>query len=334
MTKTAVCAECGTKNEYEMRKTVRRFEGEGYSFELEAEIPYCTKCNSPIWIDEIEDEITRRANQKIRECTGIVTHEEILNILEKYGASQKFMSRLLGWGEITLTRYISGGYTPSKSNSARIKELNNPYVFQKLLNTRLAETDGQLEKKSVLDKVQRKVNEQIEALEAKDKIYRVSNWFLAQATTDCPLTHLALQKLLFFAQGWSRALTGAWMFDDDCEAWVHGAVYRRVYAELRNFKYDPLPILNKEIYLREEEIMVLENVKWYYFDVYTAKALENICHREQPYIKARRGRKQTESSTDIISKSDMEAYYLHIRDQYSITKNDTAGIKRYLNAIL
>lgn len=198
----------------------------------------------------------------------------------------------------------------------------------------MAETDGQLEKKTILDKVQRKVNEQIGALEARDKIYRVSNWFLSQATSDSPLTHLALQKLLFFAQGWSKALTGSWMFEDDCEAWVHGAVYSKIYVELRSFKYDPLPILKKDIYLREEELMVLENVKRFYFDIYTAKALEDICHKGPPYQKARHGLKQTECCTDIISKADMEDYYLHICTRYGITREDTAGIKQYLSELL
>lgn len=51
--------------------------------------------------------------------------------------SQKLLSRLLGWGEITLTRYISGGYTPNAPNSEKLKSLKDPYVFQKLVNDNL-----------------------------------------------------------------------------------------------------------------------------------------------------------------------------------------------------
>jgi putative zinc finger/helix-turn-helix YgiT family protein len=116
-----ICFECGKTNDYELRKSKRKYKGDGYEFELDVEVPFCKNCGALITIEEIESEITKKANEKIRESRGIVKREEIIDILSKYNVSQKFLSRLLGWGEITLTRYISGGYTPNKVNSDKLK---------------------------------------------------------------------------------------------------------------------------------------------------------------------------------------------------------------------
>lgn len=65
--------------------------------------------------------------------------------------------------------------------------------------------------------------------ETHGKIFDVVNWFLAQTSDDTPVTHLALQKLLYFTQSWSSVLLDNEIFTDDCQAWVHGAVYPNVY---------------------------------------------------------------------------------------------------------
>ena len=128
-----LCIECGAKNTYELKSVIREYEGNGYHFEMLVNIPFCEICGAPIYDEEIEREIAEKANKKIREQTNIITREEILEILELYNVSQKLLSKLLGWGEITLTRYIGGNYTPNSYNSDRLKELRNLYIFQMLL---------------------------------------------------------------------------------------------------------------------------------------------------------------------------------------------------------
>jgi uncharacterized phage-associated protein len=38
------------------------------------------------------------------------------------------------------------------------------------------------------------------------------------------LTHMRLQKLLYYVQGWSLAATGERFFDGEIQAWTHGPV--------------------------------------------------------------------------------------------------------------
>ncbi len=106
-----------------MRKILRKYEGKGYSFELEAEVPFCPKCGRQLVSGAIEEEIRERANAIIRQQRDII----IVLDLEHYGihiffkvyqmqnslklmAQSKTSNNSLGIGEVTLfcTKLESG----------------------------------------------------------------------------------------------------------------------------------------------------------------------------------------------------------------------------------
>lgn len=47
------------------------------------------------------------------------------------------------------------------------------------------------------------------------------------------ITPFALQKLLYFTQAFYKVFVGSFMFNEDCEVWLHGPVYKDIY-----FKYN------------------------------------------------------------------------------------------------
>ena len=96
--KEMLCLECGAKGTYELRDTIREYKGDGYHFELTVTVPFCKVCGAPIYDEELEQEIAQKANEKIRQQCGIITRDEILEILERYNVSRKYLSRLMGWG--------------------------------------------------------------------------------------------------------------------------------------------------------------------------------------------------------------------------------------------
>lgn len=61
------CFQCGARNEFEMKETVRKYEGKGYSFELPVTVPYCKKCGAPMADEDLEEEIAKRAHEIIVE---------------------------------------------------------------------------------------------------------------------------------------------------------------------------------------------------------------------------------------------------------------------------
>lgn len=66
------------------------------------------------------------------------------------------------------------------------------------------------------------------------------------------------------------------MFCDDCQVWVHGAVYPNVYEVFKQFKYTPLPRVEDSFAFEEQAWKMLNAVKDYYFDIYSAKARGNM----------------------------------------------------------
>ena len=325
-----VCFKCGTKNEYEMRTLTRHYIGDGYSFSMDVELPFCKKCGALITMEEIEQEIAKKANKKIRESKGIIQKEEIRGILSKYNVSQKMLSRLLGWGEITLTRYLTGGYTPNAVNSEKLKSLNNPYIFQKILN------DNEVDKLSYsFEKLNISINSRLREIEEqKGKIFQVVNWFLSKTSDETPITNLSLQKLLYFSQNWYKAWNNEWLFDDECEVRVRGGIYTIVYEQFDEFRHTPLPKVNIESRLTKKEVDVLAFVKRYYHDIYTMRTLEYICRLEEPYKLAMQSSSCKENCKAILSKQDIEKYYIDIMKKYNISSDNQNHVKKYLNDLL
>lgn len=325
------CFECGNNSgNWVFKKSTREYKGDGYCFELDVETPYCEKCGSPIYDKEIEKKIREKANKIIREQTSIISKEEILELVDYYSVSQKYLSKVLGWGEVTLPRYIKGSYSPNMENSNRLKSIKNPYVLLNILEENVDESENPQR-----EKLFRNINQQIVNQEnEKGKLFKVVDWFLNNTSEEEGITHLALQKLLYFVQAWNYVFNGKWIFREECEAWVHGAVYRNVFDEFKSFKYSRLPRLNTNTSLHKEEIEVLEFVKENYLDVYSAKTLEKICHLEDPFKNARGTLEEHARSESAISKDSIAKYYNKIAKKYSIDRENMINIRIYLNELL
>ena len=101
------------------------------------------------------------------------------------------------------------------------------------------------------------------------------------------LTHLKLEKLLYFAQGISLSKNNKVLFCDEIEAWEHGPVVRKVFKTFSNKGRDEITladapksaeVINKienDSETREILIMTYDN-----FAIYTAWQLRNITHEK------------------------------------------------------
>lgn len=119
------------------------------------------------------------------------------------------------------------------------------------------------------------------------------------------ISHLKLQKLLYYVQSWHLVYSDEPLFNDEFEAWLHGPVVRKVWNYYKNFSImlDTLPYEDVIINLTEDQMEIIDDV----LDEYGDKSgyyLECLTHAEEPWKKAR---KQGENT--IISKSDMKKYY-------------------------
>jgi uncharacterized phage-associated protein len=122
------------------------------------------------------------------------------------------------------------------------------------------------------------------------------------------ITHLKLQKLVYYAQAWSLALLGRPLFDEDVQAWTHGPVVPSVWHHLKDHRWDALPPAAHAVELDPETEELLRDVMDTYGE-HSAKALEDLTHSEEPWIRARGGLPIEARSAAVIPKAHMRRFY-------------------------
>ena len=133
-----------------------------------------------------------------------------------------------------------------------------------------------------------------------------------------PMSHLKLQKLVFYCDAYHLAYFGEELVDDQFEAWVHGPVSRKLYNSLKDksilysdIAYSPIKGIDEDKLFAElssDQQSLLKEVldtlsSW------TALELERATHREKPWIDARGNISIAEKSNAIISKEEMMSFY-------------------------
>lgn len=128
------------------------------------------------------------------------------------------------------------------------------------------------------------------------------------------MSHLKLQKLLYYIEAWHLVSFDEPLFKEDFQAWVHGPVIREVFDHykdksiLNNLLPKEVVDYNIDDYLSEEQIEVINDV----LDEYGRRSpyyLECLTHEERPWKKARRGYGISERCEEIISKATMRKFY-------------------------
>jgi len=91
----------------------------------------------------------------------------------------------------------------------------------------------------------------------------IANWFLCHIDRDAgdSITHLKLQKLLYYAQAWCIVLSGKSLFEDDFEAWSHGPVLPGIYHDYKHFGFEALPSCDCINNIEEEVENILDEVR-------------------------------------------------------------------------
>lgn len=133
-----------------------------------------------------------------------------------------------------------------------------------------------------------------------------------------PMSHLKLQKLLFYCQAYHLAKFNDTLFDEDFEAWVHGPVCREVYNVLKGKS-----VLHSDVSYDESDfdsdVILAENVASEQYGLinevlselskWSGSELETSTHNEQPWIEARKGHTPNQNCSTIISKDSMRNFY-------------------------
>lgn len=96
------------------------------------------------------------------------------------------------------------------------------------------------------------------------------------------LSHLKLQKLIYFAHGWHLGLTGKPLLDETVEAWQYGPVVPSLYEMLKEYGNQPIPLKAFDHQLDEQPvsnpIKELLHKIWQVYGGFSALQLSTITH--------------------------------------------------------
>ncbi|MCI2132600.1 MAG: DUF4065 domain-containing protein [Eubacterium sp.] len=268
-------------------------------------------------------------DEQYRAAEGLVSIDDIEKLMKIYNIGKTPLSLALGFGEVTIPRYLEG-QMPSKEYSDVVRAaLASPaYMKKKLIKNHEKLTDAAYKKAMA-------AADSIESLfSVSEKMLRVIAYVFEKLEE---VTPLMLQKLLYFIQGVYSALYGKPIFEEDCRAWVHGPVYPEVYELFRDFKYNPIDdarfalIEGTTDALTVEEKAVIDLVL-NTFGMYGGKVLEQITHNEDPWKEARKGYEDSIPSNELLSKERIMRYYMTINQKYGLKPEE--GLKTYIQDML
>ena len=309
------CTECRKETSYKLRKKTVQKIIRDKPCEFEITVAICDECGEEMDIPGLLDANIRAIDEQDRHAEGIVSIDDIQKIMAIYNIGKAPLSIALGFGEITITRYLSG-QMPSKEYSDIIKKaLSSPAYMIKLLNEN-AEKMGE----TAYNKAMKAAEKTAGLFCVSDKMLLTISYVFEQMKE---ITPLALQKILYFIQGIYMAMFGKPLYEEDCMAWTHGPVYEDVYNLFKDFKYNPIDDNRFAIFkdrfeeLDEQERKVIDLVI-NTFGKYSGKALESITHEELPWKNAREGYEASEPAREIISKDEIRNYFTHVADTYGV----------------
>lgn len=324
------CIECRRYVNYELKevKDLKAIKGKIYEYTtLRA---YCEECGEEMSIPGLIDKDQELFDAHFRLVEDIITRSEINKLLEKYNIGKAPLSLALGFGEITVTRYLDG-QIPSRKYSDILKRALYDIKFMKAMLTENREKIGEL----AYNKAMMAIADEENNAEEVGKIETVTQYILNK---NDEITPLSLQKQLYFIQGFYLALYKEIIFHVNCQAWLHGPVYPEVYHKYKKYGYNPIEDVEHFIYNKKVEEKLSDKEKDVVdmvtktFGMYSGKILENITHKEEPWKKARRGIKTIDYSNEVISIDSIGNYFTKLSKKYNLQKE--YDVLKYINDML
>ncbi len=312
MEKLAYCEKCGKDRPYRLNSVpmVGKLKDETYSFT--GQEARCQTCGERLKVPEVEEANIRSLYDLYREKKGIVSLENIRALPKRYAIGKRPLSKLLGWGELTFTRYYEG-YMPTRQYSEVLKRLYADPAFYKALLERNKEALGSERsyEKSL------KAVDKILSLQSggeETKLDRAAKYLLYRCED---ITPLMLQKALYYIQGFCFAFLGQFPFREDCEAWVHGPVFKEIYLRYKDYRYEPgeeKAPFDVSCFTAEEKAIYDSVIN--HFCCYSGKTLESITHNEAPWLKARGSLPLSAYAEEVIDREILGKYFLAMKEKY------------------
>ena len=282
---------------------------------------YCPHCKNEIWVGELHDFNLAQRQAAWRRENGYLSIKQLEELPAKYNIGKRPFSQAIGLGEQTFTNYLNGSIPNKSIQHLLVKVYNNPNYYLELV-----EQNKDLLNEITLTKTIKAAHDLLGRNESSI-LFLYAAYIIAKCGD---VTPLQLQKMLYYTQACFIIFYNKFAFSDECEAWVHGPVYRNLWEKYKDYKYESISQAVQIPQLKSEEEAIL-NLVIEYFGKYSGKVLEEFTHKELPWLKAREGLAQNEPSTRIIDNNLILEYYTSIKNKYNIVS--LADIQSYIDKL-
>ena len=146
----------------------------------------------------------------------------------------------------------------------------------------------------------------------KITVFDVADYFLSCVDVDAGsvMTNLKLQKLCYYAQAWNLVFNGEPLFDEKFEAWIHGPACPSLWRKYKRYGWKAIPqIVGVDSSIFKKEQLETLGAVWEAYGQFDGKYLEELVHREDPWVDARRGFDSGEICDNVIPLEAMKNYY-------------------------
>ena len=319
---TIFCENCRKDVLYTEKEEYMSSELKGEVYNYHGKIATCDECNNEIFVNEINDYNLHQLYNEFRKQHNIISLEKILEIPEKYNIGKRPLSLLLGWGEQTFSRYYDGDM-PTQQYSAILQKIyEDPSFYLSTLENNKEKLKSQLTFEKSKQATQMLLGTQQVSDTAKIDI--VVNYLLCKCED---ITPLALQKLLYYVQGFYYAFVNHFIFEENCKAWVHGPVFKDIYFKYREYKFDSISVCDSvdDLNLAVSEKTIIDSVVKN-LSCYSGKILEAFTHAETPWLSTRGDLPASASTDREIDKKLIGDYFTAVKEKNNMLNPSDIGV--------
>jgi len=129
-----ICPNCEKETELELIQKVEDIKVRGEVIKVEVKYYKCKSCGEEFEDPRSDEDPLDKAYREYRRLHGMIEPEEIRDFRKKFGLTQNEMSRLLGWGGATLSRYENGALQ-DETHEKSLRLAMDPRNLLKLIET-------------------------------------------------------------------------------------------------------------------------------------------------------------------------------------------------------
>lgn len=242
------------------------------------------------------------------------TKELLLNLMQRYEIGKKPLSRLLGWGDTTVMRYLDG-VEPNREFAARIEHLaENPWEYAEVLEKN---------REKLTDTAYRKTRKAVYREIFCDRSTEAMQYVVALADGD--ISPYRVMMVLYYAQVCSMVLRGLPLFEEEVDfSPGQPLVYPRLYNQMKEYGVRILKPETGSFSTEEQEC--LKQV-YLVLNGYSPNALKVLASRAK-----RRIRRHLKAEADHLAVEGLKAQYENGFKKSGVEKPE--DLKKYVSDAL